>query len=318
MKKKVLVITGPTATGKTDLAIKLAKKYNGELIACDSRQVYKGLDLGTGKLPSADVRYEKKEGFWLIDGIKVWLYDIASPQKRYSLTRYVKDTEKVIKSILNEDRLPIIVGGTGLYLNALLYGLEESNIPINSFLRKELEKKDLLELQGRLKNLSPDIFHNLNNSERNNSRRLIRHIEKLTNSPKATNESQKSLVSDFDILIIGLTAKKEFLDKRIDIRLEKRFKQGMIKEVEKLKEQGLTFKRMRELGLEYRVLADFLKGKFKTQQELIINLKEKNRQYAKRQMTWFKKQKDIHWFDIESKDFNPKVEEFILDWYNQA
>lgn len=175
--KKLLVILGPTATGKTDLALNLAKKFNGELMSCDSRQVYKGLDIGTGKLPGKEVSSrgrwasgpKRGEGFWEMGGIKVWMYDVAGPKTHYTVYDYNKRARKVIEDIIKRDKLPIIVGGTGLYLRALLEGLPNLKIPTDNKLRGKLEKLSLDELQKRLKSLSPAAFQKLTDSDKKKS-----------------------------------------------------------------------------------------------------------------------------------------------------
>lgn len=312
----MLVILGPTSTGKTDIALNLAKKFNGELVACDSRQVYKDLDIGTGKLPGGKVRVKKGNGFWELDGIKVWMYDVADFKNQYSIAEYVKDSNKVIREIEKNNKLPIIVGGTGLYLKALLYGLSDIFIPTDPKLRKKLESLSLEQLQESLNKLSFKKWQSLNNSDKNNKRRLVRYIELITMSPKKKVVKKENL--QLNILKIGLKAPKDILNKRVDERVVKRVKQGMVEEANKLIKEGLTFKRMNELGLEYRVLANFLTKKIKTEAELIEILQHKIHQYVKRQLTWFKKEKDIIWFDITNKDYDKKVEKVVAKWYHRA
>lgn len=305
--RKLLVILGPTATGKTDLALQLAKKFNGELVSCDSRQVYKGLDIGTGKYPSKKSKIKRQKNCWEINGIKIWMYDVEAPKKQYTVFNYVKDANKVIEEILKRKKLPIVVGGTGLYLKALLYGLQNLAIPIDIKLRKVLEKLSLQKLQNKLQILSPKKWEKMNNSDRQNRRRLIRQIE-------ISFTSEESLPFDFaqgeratirgglsfkyDVLIIGLTASRDVLYKRADERVLARIKQGMIEETIKLHKKGLSFRRMRQLGLEYGVLADYLDGKIKDTNELIKIMQGKIHGYIRRQLTWFAKEKDVHWFNI--------------------
>ena len=169
--QKVLVILGPTATGKTDLALILANKFNGELVSCDSRQIYRGLDIGTGKYPNSKLQITKSKGFWEIEGIRVWMYDVISPKKQYTVADYVKNADRVIRDIGKRGKLPIVVGGSGLYLKALLEGLPNLAIPIDRNLRKELEILTLEQLQMRLKKLSPERWNLLNDSDRQNKRR---------------------------------------------------------------------------------------------------------------------------------------------------
>lgn len=313
MDKKLLVILGPTSAGKTDVALVLAKKFNGELISCDSRQVYKDLDLGTGKLPGGKVSLQKRNNFWILDGVKVWMYDVANPKRQYSVFKYITKANKILVKIENQGKLPIIVGGTGLYLKGLLYGFSNLGVPVNEKLRKKLEKLSLEELQKRLQKLSPERWKMMNSSDRQNPRRLIRAIEVGMYKGKKIN----SRIKKFDVLKIGLTASREILYKRIDERVISRIKAGMIEETKNLNRNGLPLKKMRQLGLEYAVLADFLQKKI-TKEELVKILQGKIHAYARRQETWFKKEKKVNWFNITSKDFKKKVENLVAKWYHQA
>jgi len=303
----MLIITGPTATGKTDLALSLAKKYQGELIACDSRQVYKGLDIGSGKLPGKEARLEKHNGYWVVDGIKIHLYDIANPAEQFDLYQFLKVAKQVLLE-MDKETVPILVGGAGLYLDSLVSGLETT--ATDSTLRVELEKKSLLELQSILQTKSAQLLESLNNSERNNSRRLVRHIEKLTFGQPV---SQSGIGNDYRYLKIGLTTSVERLNLRVDERVDKRLKAGMVEEAQYLHGNGLSFERMRQLGLEYRCLADFLEEKM-SYQDFVTTLKTKIHQYAKRQLTWFKRDEEIHWFDIEDGHFSEDVDKLFIEW----
>jgi tRNA dimethylallyltransferase len=321
--KKILVILGPTATGKTDLAIKVAKQIDGELVAADSRQVYRGLDVGAGKMPgkmqneNGKIKIEKQRGNWVIDGVKIWMYDVVDPMVRYDVSRFSKEAGGVLEDILERGKLPIIVGGTGLYIKALLYGFSNLTIPIEVNLRNELEKLGVRELQEKLLRLSPTLFSGLNNSEKNNPRRLIRQIEMLTlNLGKPEPQFTGHKIPVTNVLKIGLAAPRLILNERIDQRVLNRIGQGMISEAEELKKNGLTFKRMRELGLEYRYLADYIEGVIKTKDEFINILQNKIHQYAKRQITWFKKEQGVNWFDIQDENMAYKVENLVKEWYN--
>lgn len=306
--KKVLVILGVTASGKTDLALNLAKKFNGELISCDSRQVYKGLDIGSGKLPGKETKVKKKKYYWEMDGVKTWMYDIVSPKSEYSAGDYGTDALVVMEGILEKNKLPIIVGGSGLYLRSVL---EELDFPApNKDLRESLNKLTLKELQDKIKKLSLKSWEGLNDSDQKNPRRLVRKIEVLQ-----TPRSPLSKKADLDVLKIGLASSRKVINERIDKRLEKRIEMGLIDEGKRLKKEGLAFKRMRELGLEYRALANLLEGKVNRIQ-FKKNLEIKIHQYAKRQMVWFKKEKKITWFDIEEKNYVSSVERLIKEWYD--
>src|SRR3989344_2711809 len=313
--KKILVILGPTATGKTDIALKIAKKLRGELVACDSRQVYKGLDIGAGKLPGVEVNYERGDGCWILDSVKIWMYDVVQPSTRYDVVQFIADASKAIEKIGSEKKLPIIVGGTGMYLNGLLNGFSNLSIPGNEDLRTKLEESSLGELQKKLMVLSPIVYENLNDSDRKNSRRLIRKIEMLSMYGHiGKKELPTPLSESFDVLKIGLTAPRPFLNERIDQRVLSRIDKGMIEEAENLHKNGLSLERMKELGLEYGILSEYIEEDL-SKEELIEKLMNKIHQYAKRQMTWFKRDEEISWFDITKKDFDKKVEKKVSDWY---
>ena len=174
MKHKLLVILGSTSTGKTDLAIELAKKFNGELVSADSRQVYKHLDIGTGKLPGEFQTLEKHDNYWVIDGIKIWMTNVVSPEIRSNLYEYILKAEEVINQIIKEEKLPILVGGTGLYIRSILEGVSDFGIDENVKLREELESLDLEDLKNKINEVDAIALKALNNSDRSNKRRLIR------------------------------------------------------------------------------------------------------------------------------------------------
>ena len=331
---KILIVLGPTATGKTDLALELAKKYNGEIVACDSRQVYRGLDIGTGKLPikttipvwnqgykpGLDIR--KGKGFWEINGVKIWMYDVVDLRIQYTVADYVKDADKVIREIRERGRLPIIVGGTGLYLKALLEGLPNLLIPVNKKLRWELEKLTLKELQEKLQIVSLKRWKKMNQSDRRNPRRLIRAIEMSTLSLIGRLPPLDRLRVNYprnDTLKIGLTAPREVLYRNADLRVLSRIDLGMIDEAKKLQNQGVSLKRMRKLGLEYGVLADYLSGEITGMDGnngFIKILQGKIHGYIRRQLTWFKKEGQVHWFDIIDKHYINNVEMLVRSWYH--
>ena len=280
MKNKVLVILGPTATGKSDLAVILAKKFKGEVISADSRQVYKGLNLGTGKIT-------KKE----MGGVKHHLLDATSPKKIFTVSEYQKLSTQAIEEIISRGRLPIICGGTGLYIDSVISGVSFPEVPPNLKLRKQLENKTAVELFELLKKLDSRRAGEI---DQNNPRRLIRAIEIakfLGQVPILEAKPPK-----YEVLKIGLNLPAEKLKKRIAIRLFARIREGMIGEAKKLHKQGLFWQRMESLGLEYRFMARHLQGKI-TRGEMVKQLESEIWQYAKRQMTWFKRDKNIKWFE---------------------
>ncbi len=326
-KNRLLAIVGPTATGKTDLGIELAKKIDAELLVCDSRQVYKGLDIGTGKMPGGEnshpplrgpaVVRRKHSGCWEIDGVKIWGYDLVNPGVRFTVKDYVDFADKKVTEILKRGKKVIIVGGTGLYLRAFLEDLSSIDLPFNEKLRVKLEGLSLLELQENLKGESVETWQEMNPSDRANSRRLIRKIEIVSAYPYVnTRNKELGKRRQFKALKIGLMTDRQTLNRRIDDRLDARIKQGLIEEGRRLYGEGLSYKRMRELGLEYGMLADLLEGKV-LEIEFRQRLQAKIHQYAKRQMTWFIKDKDIHWFDIGQVGWREKVAKLASDWYNK-
>lgn len=312
---KLFCILGPTATGKTDLGLMLAKRFDGEIVACDSRQVYIGLDIGTGKLPSNPAGVRKKNGYWEIDGIKVWMYDVASLNTQYTVADYVKNAEEVIKDIISRGKIPIIVGGTGLYIKALFEGLPNLSVPLNKKLRGELEKLNLEELQSKLKLLSPTRWEKLNNSDKQNPRRLLRAIELLSMNPYVGKVKNSELrVKNYNILKIGLTAPRDQLYKSVDLRVFDWIKQGIIEEVEEFLKKWISTDRFRQLGLEYRIIADFLDGKF-SKDKLIKTIQNNIHGYVRRQLTWFKKTRGVNWFYITDNRYQEDVEKLAYKWY---
>lgn len=308
--QKLLVVLGPTATGKTDLALSLAKKFNGELIACDSRQVYKKLDIGTGKLPSKKSLVVRGDRYWKINEVKVWMYDLISIKKQYTVADYIKDATEIITKVSKDGKLPIIVGGTGLYFRALVYGLPNLSIPFDQKLRKQLGYLSKINLQQKLQKLSFKKWEMMNNSDRQNTRRLTRAIELSIMSPY----KREFIRPRFDSLKIGLTAPRSFLYKKINERVLKWIQQGIVDEVKNLINEETSRKRIKSLGLEYAVIVEYLEGRISYKQ-MIEKMQIKTRQYAKRQITYFKKEKDVFWFDISEKGILKEIEKLVHKWY---
>ena len=285
MKKKVVVILGPTASGKSGLAIELAKKFSGEVVSADSRQVYRHLNIGTGKITTKKMR-----------GIKHHLLDVASPRKQFTVVQYKNLAEKAMKEITKRGKLPIICGGTGFYIQAIVDNIILPNVLANQKLRKSLGKKSVAELAEILQKLDRERAKNI---DLKNSRRLIRAIEIAKALGKVPNIKKQQ--NDFEFLQIGIKTPDKILRKKISIRLFARISRGMIKETKKLHDRGLSWKRMEELGLEYRYLAYYLQDKMK-KAEMIEKLETEIWRYAKRQKTWFKKDKRTQWFGLEKKE----------------
>ena len=283
-QSSVICIVGPTATGKSDLAVALAKKLSGEVISADSRQVYVGLNIGTGKIT-------KKE----MQGVPHHLLDVASPKKRFSVHDYVMLADKALLDIQSRGHLPIVCGGTGFYIEALVDGVILPDVPPNAALRKKLSKKTAAELFSILEVKDARRAAAMKkNGGAANPQRLIRAIEiaEALGSVPPVKKTKK-----YNPIFIGLTLPPEELKKRIRARLIARLKKGMVTEAKKLHKNGLSYARMHALGLEYRHLATYLKSKqTKTDKEKMIDeLSMDIWHYAKRQMTWFTRDKRIHW-----------------------
>ena len=298
--KRVLVIVGPTATGKSDLAVYLAKKLHGEIISADSRQVYKGLNIGSGKIT-------KKE----MEGVPHYLLDVANPKKQFSADLYKTLAGKTLENIIQRKRLSIVVGGSGFYIDALAGRVRFPNVPPNAKLRKKLLAKNAEELFKTLKKKDPRRAKTI---DKYNKVRLVRALEivKVLGKVPALGH-RMSKWSPYSFVYIGLNPDNS--EKRIYIRLLKRLPE-IIRECKKLHERGLTYKRMHELGLEYRFTAMYLKGEI-NKKELVEKLNIAIRQYAKRQMTYWKRNSNIEWFTLSlaSDGVNPKeykgIEKFV-------
>lgn len=268
-KPKVLVIVGPTASGKSELAVRLAKKFDGEIISADSRQVYKGLNIGTGKISKQEMQ-----------GVPHYLLDVASPKEQFSVSEYRNLAENSLQYIVTKNKLPIIVGGTGFYIDVLTGKVSLPNIPPNPLLRKKLEKKSA---ENLFTILNKKDSRRARTIDPHNKARLIRALEIVEALGKVPQASPKSLAPNH-FIYIGL--KPDNLNKRIHGRLIKRWP-GMIREAKQLiKLKAISYKRMHELGLEYRYTAMYLQNKI-SKQETIEKLNTAIRRYAKRQMTWF-------------------------------
>ncbi len=297
-RSKIIVILGPTASGKSDLAVKIAQRSNGEIISADSRQVYKNLDIGSGKITKKEMR-----------GIPHHLLDIASPKKTFTVTQYQKLAKKAIKKILAKGKIPIICGGTGFYIDSLIYDYQLPIVPPQPKLRKRLEKKSIEELFKKLKKLDPRRAGDI---DRRNKRRLIRALEIIltTKKPIAVLRKYQDKKTSYDFLKIGIKKLPEELKKLIIQRLKKRLKQGLIKEVKNLHKKGLSWQRLDNLGLEYRYVSRYLRGLI-SKEEMVKTLEKEIYRYAKRQMTWFKRNKEIKWVE-RRKDASKLVKKFLM------
>jgi len=271
MKPKVLVVCGPTATGKSDTAVDLALKLNGEVISADSRQVYKGLDLGSGKITQEEMR-----------GVPHHLLDVADPEEIFSVSDFVVLGIEAIEDILKRGKLPIICGGTGFYIDALIHNTQFPEVQSDQNFRSKLESKSLDELQNMLKEKDPNRFMTIDSK---NKVRLVRALEIIESNglvPAIEREIK------YDAGYICLDFPNPVLHERITKRLYNRLEKGMLNEAFILHKNGLSFKRMKDLGLEYKYMAMHLSEEI-SHKEMCEQIILKSIQYAKRQRTWFKK-----------------------------
>lgn len=297
IKNKIIVILGPTASGKSELAVSIARKLNGEIISADSRQVYKELDIGSGKITKKEMK-----------GILHHCLDIVSPKKIFTVIDFKKCAEKAIKDILSRGKIPIICGGTGFYISAITGDINIPEVKPNWKLRKQLEKMPAEKLFKMLQKLNPERAKNI---DPKNPRRLIRAIEiaraktEFYNSRwgRAIREANGVKELKNSVFAIGIKLPEKELKKRIEKRVKEMIKRGLIKEVKKLRKQGLSWKRLYELGFEYKYPALFLQGKI-SKDEMIERMILENWHYAKRQMTWFRRDKRIKWLR-GCKELNP-------------
>lgn len=294
MKKnrKIIVIVGPTSSGKSSLAIELAKIFDGEVVSADSRQVYKGFNLSSGKVT-------KKE----TEGIRHYLLDIISPNNDFGVNEYVSLAEKAIDKITEDNKIPFLVGGTGFYIKALLGEMIFPEVPPNKSRRQELEKRTTKELYELLKERDKKRSENI---DRNNRRRLIRAIEIAENLGQVP-EIKKG--KKYDCLKMGINIPMNILEEKIKIRLKQRMRQGMIKEIDNLHRKGLSWRRLENFGLEFKAIAFYLQNKT-TKEEMVSKLEKEIRQYAKRQLTWFKKDKEIIWIK-DQKEAEKNIRKFL-------
>ena len=286
--QKVIVICGPTASGKTKLSIELAKKINGEIVSCDSMQIYKDMNIGTAK-PT----------FEEMQGIKHYLIDFISPDKRYSVAEYKIDAEKAIEEILNKGKIPIVVGGTGLYIDTIIYGIEYPKIEFDDKYRKELEKREkkegLIKLYEEAKQIDEEAIKKISI---NDKKRILRILEIYHATGK--NKTEQEIISrekgpKFDYKVFAINMDREKLYERINKRVDIMIDNGLIDKIKKLLNKYKEFPTAMQ-GLGYKEVKEYLENKI-SKEEMIEKIKQESRRYAKRQITWFKKNKQTIWIN---------------------
>lgn len=300
MKDKIFIILGPTSSGKTFLAVNLCKNLNGEIISVDSRQIYKHMDIGTGKIP---LSFSKNTDCWEIRGVTIWGYDLVELGNYFSAYDYSLFALNKIHDLLQKGKRVFLVGGTGLYIDVLTKRIPVSNIKPDFTLRKELEAFTLYELTEKLKSLNKSILKKI---DVKNKIRLIRAIEKESN--KKTDKKLPYL-NNVDYIFIGLMAGREYLYNRADIWVDSIWTNGLIDEVKTLVSKG--YKDAPQLkGLVYKATVNFLENAI-SRVEAIQKIKFDLHAYIRRQQTWFKKNKEVIWFDISKKDFDVDIKNLV-------
>jgi tRNA dimethylallyltransferase len=295
-RDKIVVVLGPTSSGKSDLAVEIAKRIGSkawrkslgfkgaEIISADSRQVYRGMNIGSGKITKAEMR-----------GIPHRLLDVASPKSIFTVAQYQKLSKKAIKEILVKHEVPIICGGTGFYINATVYDLDLPDVPPQKELRAKLEPLSDVQLFNNLTIVDPERAKNI---DRYNKRRLVRALEIALTTGKPVPAIGKNY--EYDVMKIGISLPPKKLRERINLRLDKRLKAGLVSEVSKLHKSGVSWKRMDDFGLEYRYASRYLRNLL-SYEDMRTELQKEIWRYSRRQMTWFRKDKDIIWINDPRK-----------------
>lgn len=302
--EKVIVVIGPTSVGKTKMGVALAEKLNGEVISGDSMQVYRQMDIGTAKVTVEEM-----------EGVKHHCIDILDPKDQYSVHDFQQTVRKQITEIISRGHVPIIVGGTGLYIKAALYDytfseMENNHDEINEKY-KDYTNEQLYDYLKQIDEESAKILHF------NNRRRVLRAIEiyEQTGQKKSEIINEQEHICLYDAYFVGLTLPRELLYKRINLRVDLMMKNGLQEEMESLIKQGLTRENQSMKAIGYKEWFDYFEGKCDLN-EVSENIKKHSRQYAKRQFTWFKNQFEVHWYDVCLEDFSKTIEEVYRDLKN--
>lgn len=298
--RKILIVLGPTAVGKTALSVQIAQEFDGHIISADSIQVYKGLDIISGK---------EKDSY---GNIPVSLLDIASPLAPFNISDYITHLKKVLSG--NNSHLPIVTGGSAFYISALINNVDTVDIRPDQKLRKSLEFLSVEELRLKLQEINSKKLESMNNSDRNNSRRLIRAIEISSMYKVDSSRNDKSVLENFSIKIIGLTADTSILDERVDVRVGQRIKQGALNEAKDLFAQYDLLAPQVKTASGYKQLFEHLSGMY-TLEVGIEKWKIAEHQNVRKQMTWFKKMKNIDWFNIQEAGWEEKAKKLVSDWF---
>ena len=304
MKKQIIIIAGPTAVGKTEYAIETAKAIDGEIVSADSMQLYKYMDIGSAK-PTQDE----------LSQVKHYLVDEIDPREKFSVAQYQKLAKAAIREIFDKDRVPVISGGTGLYINSLMYEMDFAAPPSDEAFRKELEdtalKKGRDYLHSKLAELDPDAAARIHP---NNVKKVIRAIEAAQNGNKIKDFNKAQIpAADYDVLLAGLTRDRAELYERINCRVDILIERGLVDEVSSLMQMGLGYDDISMKGIGYKEIIGSLEGKYPIE-EAVELIKKNTRQYAKRQLTWLRRYDNIKWFNLSSYEDKAMAMGDILKW----
>lgn len=304
MKKYIIIIAGPTAVGKTEYAIEIAKAVNGEIVSADSMQLYKYMDIGSAK-PSGEE----------LSQIKHYLVDQIDPREKFSVVQYQKLAKAAIREIFNKGKIPVVSGGTGLYINSLMYEMDFAAPPSDEAFRKELEtlaeQKGREYLHSRLAELDSDAAARIHP---NNVKKVIRAIEAAENGSKIRAFDKASVpAADYEVLLAGLTRDRKELYERINRRVELLIEKGLVNEVSSLMQMGLGYDDISMKGIGYKEIIGSLEGRY-TLDEAIELIKKNTRHYAKRQLTWLRRYDNIKWFNLSSYEDKTMAMGDILKW----
>ena len=297
-KPHLVVVLGPTASGKSSLGIALALHFNGEIVSADSRQVYRGLDIGTAKVTAEEQAL-----------VPHHLLDVAGVREVFTVSQFQQQAIAAVNDILARGHQPFLVGGSPHYIQAVVDNLAIPSIPPQPDLRAELAARPLSELLAQLEELDPQSAAFI---DRNNPRRVIRALEVCLISGRPFSEQRRVAAPLYESLLLGVEWPREVLYKRIDLRVDERVQQGMVQEVRALLDQGISHERLEALGLEYRFISRWLRGDFTSEEEMVERLKYAIHDFTRRQLTWFRKDKRILWIEgNDAKQAEELVQKFL-------
>ena len=309
-KKPLIVLTGPTAAGKTGLSIELAKRINGAIISADSMQVYRHMDIGSAKITREEM-----------DGIPHYLIDVLEPYEEFSVHLFKQMAEKALEEIYANGMIPIIVGGTGFYIQALLYDIQFTDTDTDTGYRKMMEKSANDHgsewLHNRLKEVDPEAAEQIH---ANNVKRVIRALEYFHQTGQKISEhntEERQRTSPYLHLYFVLNRNRAELYRRIDLRVDMMLENGLLDEVKRLKEMGYTRDMVAMKGLGYKEILDYLGGEI-TLDEAVYRIKRDTRHFAKRQLTWFRRERDVTWVELDGRSFDEVLDEMLFLLRNQG